>query len=316
VLQDAAQRAAAETFAFVRRGDPINVTLDIVLSLQHEAFVVHVGDGRVYLVRRGLAHQLTTDHRDDSAAVVHGPGEAPPRSVRALGPEPRVRTESLCMELSAGDRLAIIAGPVAQAVPEATLHKLLAESSLDQMKDHLAQAAGEVSAVAAVADLPGGTGHSPRAGQERLGLLAPMNLFAHCSELELRAVAAATVPRRIESGDTLFLEGDPGTELFLLVQGQVEIESEGRVLVTLEPGTSFGEMALLDEPARSATARARGAVEVLVIPREAFFRLLRSNPPLAVKILWNMLLGLSGNLRRTSAEVHQLKQRLAELSGV
>ena len=77
-----------------------------------------------------------------------------------------------------------------------------------------------------------------------------------------------------------------------------------------QPGTAFGEMALLDEPARSATARASTHVEALVIPREAFFRLLRGNPPLAVKILWNMLLVLSGRLRRTSGELAKLREKL------
>ncbi|MFK7930650.1 MAG: cyclic nucleotide-binding domain-containing protein [Myxococcota bacterium] len=313
VLQDAAQRAATETFAFVRRGDPILVTLDLVLALEHEAFVAHVGDGRVYLMRRGLAHQLTTDHRGDQDEGVRDPGAPAHPLNRALGPEPRVRIESLCMELAPGDRLAVVAGPVARSIPEATLHKILAESPLADLASDLGKAAGDVSVVAAMAELPGGTGSARQAGLERLAVLAPMPLFSHCSELELRAVAASTVPRQIKAGQTLFLRGDPGTELFLLVHGEVDIEGEGegKVLATLGPGRSFGEMALLDEPGRSATARAKSDVEVLVIPRDAFFRLLRGNPPLAVKILWNMLLRLSGNLRRTSADLDALRREIA-----
>jgi CRP-like cAMP-binding protein len=145
-------------------------------------------------------------------------------------------------------------------------------------------------------------------------MLAPMGLFQHCSELELRAVAAATVPRRYPSGAELFRAGAHGTELFLLIQGEVDIEGDEGVLVTLPPGTAFGEMALLDSPTRSATARARGEVEALVIPRDAFFQLLRGNPPLAVKILWNMLLRLSANLRRTSGDLAEAQATLARLT--
>ncbi len=46
----------------------------------------------------------------------------------------------------------------------------------------------------------------------------------------------------------------------------------------------------------------------MVIPRDAFFALLKGNPMLAVKILWNMLLGLSANLRNTSARLAALEK--------
>lgn len=310
ILQEAVQRAAQETFAFVRRGEPMQLTLDAVLALDQEAFVAHVGDGRVYLVRRGLVHQLTTDHRGEESGPLADLEAPPKRSTRGLGPAPRVRTETLCMELAPADRLVLIASPVPRAVPEAMLHKTLVESAADTLGDDLDALAPSVSLAAVLAELPGEAAPTRREGAERLALLAPMSLFAHCTELELRAVAAATVPRRYPSGTPLFLQGDPGTELYLLVQGEVDIESERGVLATLEPGTAFGEMALLDEPARSATARASTHVEALVIPRDAFFRLLRANPPLAVKILWNMLLVLSGRLRRTSGELARLRDEL------
>lgn len=309
ILQEAVQRAAKEIFAFARRGEPFHVTLDAVLALEHEAFVVHVGDGRVYLVRRGLVHQLTTDHREDAPGPLLDPEAPAPRRARGLGPQPHVRTESLCMELAPADRLVVLAGPIPRAVPETTLHKVLVESELVDLSQSLGDLAPTVSVAAAAAQLPGEAAPTRREGVERLALLAPMGLFEHCTELELRQIAAACVPRRYKAGTPLFLAGDPGTELFLLVQGEVAIESDEGVLATLEPGTAFGEMAMLDEPARSATARASTHVEALVIPREAFFRLLRGNPPMAVKILWNMLLSLSGRLRRTSAVLDALRKQ-------
>ena len=226
VLQEAVQRAAQETFAFVRRGDPLHITLDAVLALDHEAFVAHVGDGRVYLCRRGLVHQLTTDHREEDTGLLADPEAPPKRRTRALGPVPRVRTETLCMELAPADRLVILAGPVPRVVPETTLHRALVESPTEELGDAIAGLAGSTSVAAVLAQLPGQAAPTRREGAERLALLAPMPLFAHCTELELRAVAAATVPRRYKAGTPLFLQGDPGTELFLLVAGEVDIESE------------------------------------------------------------------------------------------
>lgn len=312
VLQAAVQRAAGEVFAMARRG-ALSITLDVVLALEHEAFVAHVGDGRAYLVRRGLVHQLTTDHVGEDSGVLVDPERPAPRSVRALGPEPRVRTESLCMELAAGDRIVLIAGHVHAAVPETILHRALTDAHLDDLGERLGALDDSLSIVAVAAQLGGSSGTGKGAAAARLGLLAPMALFKHCTELELRAVASATVPRRYSAGQTLFQAGERGEELFLLVHGDVGIEKDGETIATLGPGTAFGEMALLDEPGRSATARATTDVEALVIPRAAFFRLLRANPPLAVKILWNMLLRLSGNLRRTSGEVSALRRMLDEL---
>ena len=69
-------------------------------------------------------------------------------------------------------------------------------------------------------------------------------------------------------------------------------------------------MAMLDEPSRSASAVAHDESELLVIPRDAFFAMLKGNPMLAVKILWNMLLNLSMNLRSTSKRLAELERSL------
>ena len=310
VLKDAVQRAAQETYAFGRRYPGLTVTLDVVLCLEHEAFVSHIGDGRAYLVRRGLVHQLTTDHVHED--MLAAPDATTVKVTRALGAEPTARAESLCMELTSGDRLVLMAGPTYRASPETTLHDRLSDAALDALSEAIAAVTtGPVVAVAG--ELGAVQPPSRDHGAARLALIAPMGLFNHCTELELRQVAAATVPHRYSSGAELCRAGDPGTEIFLLIEGEVDIEGTEGVLATLTAGTAFGEMAMLDAPVRSATARARGSVEALVIPREAFFRLLRGNPPMAVKILWNMLLQLSGNLRTTSSHLADARQELARL---
>jgi CRP-like cAMP-binding protein len=143
----------------------------------------------------------------------------------------------------------------------------------------------------------------------RLARLAPMSIFDHCTRAELRAFAQAARPRRARAGAKIFRQGDPGTELFLLLDGEVDISRDGRHLVTLQPEAMFGEMAMLDEPERSASAAARSDTELLVISRAAFFSLLQDNPPLAVKILWNMNLRLSSNLRSTSRRLTEVESQ-------
>lgn len=311
IIDEAFARAAQEIFAFARRRAGVVVTLDLVLLLEHEAFIGHVGDGRVYLVRRGLVHQLTVDHsRADDATVFEGHADAgvAEGEARTLGPQPRVRVESLCMELAPEDRFVVCAAMVHRALPEAILHAHLTSQQLDQLGAAISRDASGQPLIAACAQLGSGEPFTPDSAQSRLAILAPMPLFAHCTERELRTVAQATRPRHFPKGSTIFEQGQPGTELFLVISGQVAIVKNGRTIVTLGPGSNFGEMSMLDEPLRSASARSSEDSEVMVIPRDAFFAMLKGNPMLAVKILWNMLLRLSARLRATSARLAELEK--------
>jgi len=312
VIEECYARAAQEIFAYARRRKGVLVTLDILLLLEHEAFIGHIGDGRVYLVRRGLVHQLTVDHSggEDSAVFAGSAAQAADRSfTRALGPQPRVRVESLCMELVHGDRFIVCGSQVHRTIPENILNARFASEHLDGLGPALVSDAGSAALVAACAQLGSGEPFTPDSAQSRLAILAPMPLFAHCNERELRSVAQATRPRKFPDSTIIFEQGHPGTELYLLIAGAVDIIQNGQKIVTLGPGSNFGEMAMLDEPSRSASAVASGETELMVIPRDAFFAMLKGNPMLAVKILWNMLLRLSANLRRTSKRLAELEQQ-------
>ncbi|MEZ4236308.1 MAG: cyclic nucleotide-binding domain-containing protein [Myxococcota bacterium] len=257
-LRDAFQRAAQELYAFARRREGVRVTLDAVLFVGHEAFVGHLGEGRVFLVRRGVVHQLTVDHVGGEALV----GEAV-RKARALGGEPTVAIESLCMETADDDRFVICSAPLVRAVAEADLHARLVAEPLDRLPERLLAGAGAV----ACAQLGSGSPFTADLARARLAVLAPMQLFAHCTERELRIVAQATHPRRLPADAVVFEEGQAGNELYLLISGAVDVVKRGRAIARLPPGSVFGEMALLDEPVRSATARTAEPTELMVITR-------------------------------------------------
>lgn len=103
----------------------------------------------------------------------------------------------------------------------------------------------------------------------------------------------APSPRQLsfehEPGDVIFREGDLGTEMYVIQEGEVEIvkavEGKEKTLAVLDKGDFFGEMALLEELPRTATARARSAVKVLQIDGSTFDRLLRNNPEIAVRMM-------------------------------
>jgi CRP-like cAMP-binding protein len=110
-------------------------------------------------------------------------------------------------------------------------------------------------------------------------------------------------------GEVIFAQGDLGTEMFIILEGQVEIikhiNDESHTLSRLEKGDFFGEMALLENVARTADARAAGEVKVLVINGSRFDEMLRKNPEIAVRIIRKY----SKRLREANALLERLVGR-------
>jgi CRP-like cAMP-binding protein len=108
-----------------------------------------------------------------------------------------------------------------------------------------------------------------------------------------------------EGGEEIFAEGDLGTEMYIIQEGRVEIlkriQDEARQLAVLEKGDFFGEMAILEDLPRTASARSVTPVKLLMINGSTFDQMLRSNPEIAVR----MMRKLSRRLRETDALLRQ-----------
>ncbi|HET7453452.1 MAG TPA: cyclic nucleotide-binding domain-containing protein [Thermoanaerobaculia bacterium] len=101
-------------------------------------------------------------------------------------------------------------------------------------------------------------------------------------------------------GDMVFSEGDLGTEMYIVQSGVVEIfkkiRGRQKVLATLEKGDFFGEMSVLEDVSRTASARAKTDVELVRINQTTFDQMIKSNTEIAVR----MLRKLSRRLRETT----------------
>lgn len=114
-------------------------------------------------------------------------------------------------------------------------------------------------------------------------------------------------------GEIIFSEGDIGTEMLIIQSGTVEllksIGGETRVLATLEKGDFFGEMSVLEDVPRTASARAKTDVELVRINGATFDAMLKSNTEIAVR----MMRKLSRRLREVTAMLEEaLGRRLSE----
>ncbi len=117
-------------------------------------------------------------------------------------------------------------------------------------------------------------------------VLAETSLFSDLDDGARRTLAPEIVPRSYWKGDLIFSQGDRGESLFIVAEGLVKlsltsVEGAEMVLATLRPPSVFGELALLDGGARTASARALQATTLLALTRPSFMRLLLDNPRLA-----------------------------------
>lgn len=94
-----------------------------------------------------------------------------------------------------------------------------------------------------------------------------------------------TATRAFKAGETIFKEGDPAEELFVIQSGKVEIRLGNRLLDTLEEKAIFGEMALIDDTPRSATAVAVTDVTLVPVAEKQFLFLASQTPYFALNVM-------------------------------
>jgi len=120
---------------------------------------------------------------------------------------------------------------------------------------------------------------------EKVELLRQVPLFSACTKRELIEVALVADERESSAGDDLTVEGRPGREFFVLIDGSVVVRRKGRRLADLGPGDWFGEIALLTFKPRSATVSATSPVRLLVISDRAFRSVVETTPRIALRVL-------------------------------
>lgn len=125
------------------------------------------------------------------------------------------------------------------------------------------------------------------------------------AERELGYVLQALHSRVYHEGEVLFVEGDIGRALFIIESGRVELtktdpDGKPQRIVVLGPGDFFGEMALLEQLPRSATATAQEKSHIHLLYRSRIEALLHHHPRIGVSIMRHLAQLLSARLRRAN----------------
>jgi CRP/FNR family transcriptional regulator/CRP/FNR family cyclic AMP-dependent transcriptional regulator len=138
-------------------------------------------------------------------------------------------------------------------------------------------------------------------------LLRTVPIFAELSEVDIQALARLTTRRRYPKDTVVFFENEQGDTLFMILEGRVRVTilgDDGRevILSVLGPGDFFGEISLLDNEPRSATAIAAEESELLLLHRADFQGAMSDNPSIGGALIRV----LTARLRRANHQISTL----------
>ena len=124
-------------------------------------------------------------------------------------------------------------------------------------------------------------------------LIRGVPLFSDLDDKTIERLAGEFIERHFDEGVAIATEGVDGLNFFIVASGEASVTVQGNAVATLGPGSSFGEVALVDKSARSATVTATSPMVAYALPVWSFRPFVEQRPELA----WKLLQTLAGMLR-------------------
>ncbi len=129
--------------------------------------------------------------------------------------------------------------------------------------------------------------------QPSVDLIRAVPLFSDLDDKTAGHLAREFVERHFDEGASIATEGSDGLNFFIVASGEASVSVQGEQVATLGPGASFGEVALVDKSARTATVTATTPMVAYALPVWSFRPFVEERPELA----WKLLETLAGMLR-------------------
>jgi serine/threonine protein phosphatase PrpC len=299
----------------------MGTTVVTLLIAGNRGYIAYVGDSRLYLVRGGLVYQLTEDHSLMNELVRRGKVTAEEfddspyaayknAMTRAVGPTADVEVDTLDFDMAPGDSFLLCSDGLYEYLDDQDLTKTLTIPEIRDVPGKLIEMAntrgGKDNITAVVIQVPY-DGTAPAGGSSDLNttidILRRAPLFEDLTYQQLVRMMNVGRLGFTRVGDLLFREGDPGEDMLVVLSGQVVVTRGGAELVTLGAGAHIGEMSLVDDAPRSASASCVQEGRVLRISRDDFEEILRAEPALGVKLLRRIVSEMANRLRNTNAQL-------------
>ena len=116
-------------------------------------------------------------------------------------------------------------------------------------------------------------------------LIRGIPIFADLDDASVKQLASDFIEREFGPGDAIATEGEGGLNFFVVDSGTADVTVGGNNVASLGPGASFGEVALVDKSARSATVTATSQLRAFALPVWSFRSFAESRPTVTWKLL-------------------------------
>ena len=279
----------------------MGTTCCLLVLFEGMGFIGHVGDSRVYLHRQNQVQQLTEDHSLLNEMIRLGKiqkGEEanfPHKNAvtRAVGVNEFVEVDTFELDIFRGDTFLLCSDGLSgyfdndQQISDLLVLedvKAIAETSID-----FANAGGGKDNITSIVIRVAGAELRPQDLQRTIDVLRASSFFQYLTYKEIVRIVNMTKLEPFESGDKIMVKGSDPERMFLVLKGSVAIDDGDGFRAQATVGDHFGETAVVDSAPQRVTATALDAVDVLSVPRSSFIDTMRSNPDLAVKLLWNFV---------------------------
>jgi CRP/FNR family cyclic AMP-dependent transcriptional regulator len=133
--------------------------------------------------------------------------------------------------------------------------------------------------------------------QPSVDLIRGVPLFSDLDDKTIEQLSAEFVERHFDEGAAIATEGVEGLNFFIVSSGEASVTVQGNEVATLGPGSAFGEVALVDRSARSATVTATTPMVAYALPIWSFRPFVEERPELA----WKLLEALAAMLRASNS---------------
>jgi len=146
---------------------------------------------------------------------------------------------------------------------------------------------------------------------DSLAEIQASKLFSDLNAKESQLMSQALQEKIFAEGETVFIEQMPGEALYIVVEGTIRIskmlaEGDEQILAVLGPEDSFGEMALIDQGPRLATARVAENARLAKLSRSHFEQLAAKSPTVGFKLLRNVVRSFAQKVRDNQEEYRQI----------
>lgn len=154
--------------------------------------------------------------------------------------------------------------------------------------------------------------------ESRINILKGIPIFNELTNREMKLISKLFYERHYNEGEAVFEIGQPGAAMFIIEQGEVQIVrynkfGEEIVLAELGNGEFFGELAMLDNSPRSATAKTSRSSSMMAIFREDLDKFLKDNPEIGVKVLKKLASVIGLRLKSTNDLLLKFEEKKQEI---